>query len=164
MADLVAEFFDIKFCPDQPLNQAAVFAAVSKKQVRIHPSATPMTVRCSSKPQVVICKLACAKDDPSPCEVISIIRDTDVSLFPHLLTPTMLYADYVLAKDAAENCCCTWSRDLHTGRPLICVAGKDAKIKVYDVANGDVTAVGCSMRRKAYLRPLSWKQAGRSGY
>lgn len=33
--DLVAEFFDIKFCPDQPLNSDPVFAAVSKKQVSL---------------------------------------------------------------------------------------------------------------------------------
>ncbi|SPO05803.1 related to `extra sex combs` protein (WD-40 repeat family protein) [Cephalotrichum gorgonifer] len=98
--DAVPEFFDIKFCPDQPLSQDPVFAAVSKKQV-------------------VICKLSRVKDDTNPCETITIIRDTD---------------------DDAENCCCTWSRDLETGRPLICVAGKDSKIKVYDVITGEVAA------------------------
>lgn len=34
-ANPVAEFFDIKFCPDQPLNNDPVFAAVSKKQVSL---------------------------------------------------------------------------------------------------------------------------------
>lgn len=31
--------------------------------------------------QVVICRLSGGKDEPSPCETITIIRDTDVSLF-----------------------------------------------------------------------------------
>lgn len=58
-------------------------------------------------------------------------------------------ADHVWDKDDAENCCCTWSRDLDTGRPLICVAGQDAKIKVYDVTNGEVAAVGCPMPQRS---------------
>lgn len=58
------------------------------------------------------------------------------------------------SKDAAENCCCTWSRDPETGRPLICVAGRDAKIKVYDIASGEVSAVGPPMSRAAYALPV----------
>ncbi|KAI5926724.1 WD domain-containing protein [Camillea tinctor] len=36
----------------------------------------------------------------------------------------------------ALNCSCTWSKDPETEIPWLCVAGRDAKIKVYDVVNG----------------------------
>lgn len=78
----MAEFFDIKFCPDQPLNHNPVFAAVSKKQVSAGAGTT--SARGSPMVQVVICRLAGGKDEPSPCETITIIRDTDVSLFAHV--------------------------------------------------------------------------------
>ncbi|KAF7560784.1 hypothetical protein G7046_g3366 [Stylonectria norvegica] len=55
--DNVAEFFDVKFCPYQPLDCDPVFAAVSKKHV-------------------VICRLS-QNGDANPCEVISVIRDDD---------------------------------------------------------------------------------------
>ncbi len=31
------------------------------------------------------------------------------------------------------NCCCTWTKDMITEKPYLCVAGKDAKVKVWDV-------------------------------
>jgi hypothetical protein len=31
----VPEFFDVKFCPYQPLDQDAIFAAISKKHVSV---------------------------------------------------------------------------------------------------------------------------------
>jgi hypothetical protein len=34
MKDKVREFFAVKFCPYQPLDQSPIFAAVSKKHVR----------------------------------------------------------------------------------------------------------------------------------
>ncbi|CAM1511124.1 Fc.00g086370.m01.CDS01 [Cosmosporella sp. VM-42] len=55
--DNVAEFFDAKFCPYQPLDRDPIFAAVSKKHV-------------------VICRLS-QNGDSNPCEVISVIRDDD---------------------------------------------------------------------------------------
>ena len=39
------------------------------------------------------------------------------------------------------NCSCTWSKDLETDIPYLCVAGLDAKIKVYDVFNATVAKV-----------------------
>jgi hypothetical protein len=58
--DNVAEFFDVKFCPYQPLDAAPVFAAISKKHV-------------------VICTLS-QTSDSNPCEVLSVIRDDDVGI------------------------------------------------------------------------------------
>ncbi|KAL6920777.1 hypothetical protein FSHL1_004754 [Fusarium sambucinum] len=55
--DNVAEFFDVKFCPYQPLDAPPVFAAISKKHV-------------------VICTLS-QTTDSNPCEVLSVIRDDD---------------------------------------------------------------------------------------
>ncbi|KAH7198618.1 WD40-repeat-containing domain protein [Fusarium flagelliforme] len=55
--DNVAEFFDVKFCPYQPLDAAPVFAAISKKHV-------------------VICTLS-QTTDGNPCEILSVIRDDD---------------------------------------------------------------------------------------
>ncbi|KAK5998190.1 Polycomb eed-B-like protein [Cladobotryum mycophilum] len=57
--DNVAEFFDVKFCPYQPLDCDAVFAAVSKKHI-------------------VLCRLSQNTGDSNPCEVINIVRDDDV--------------------------------------------------------------------------------------
>ncbi|XWW95019.1 hypothetical protein V2A60_002969 [Cordyceps javanica] len=51
--DDVAEFFDVKFCPYQPLDCDPVFAAV------------------------VICKLSSNTGDSNPCSVLFIIRDDD---------------------------------------------------------------------------------------
>ncbi|PHH75875.1 hypothetical protein CDD83_4347 [Cordyceps sp. RAO-2017] len=56
--DSVAEFFDVKFCPFQPLDRDPVFAAVSKKHI-------------------VICRLSQNSGDANPCEIISVIRDDD---------------------------------------------------------------------------------------
>jgi hypothetical protein len=39
------------------------------------------------------------------------------------------------------NCSCTWSKDLETDIPYLCVAGLDAKIKVYDVFNATIVKV-----------------------
>jgi polycomb protein EED len=56
--DNVAEFFDVKFCPYQPLDQDPVFAAVSKKHI-------------------VLCRLSHNSGDSNPCKVIGVIRDDD---------------------------------------------------------------------------------------
>ncbi|PWI70682.1 hypothetical protein PCL_13081 [Purpureocillium lilacinum] len=52
------EFFDVKFCPFQPLDCDPVFAAISKKHI-------------------VLCRLSQNSGDANPCEVIKIIRDDD---------------------------------------------------------------------------------------
>lgn len=39
------------------------------------------------------------------------------------------------------NCSCTWTKDPETEIPWLCVAGWDAKIKVYDVINGTLVKV-----------------------
>ena len=46
--------------------------------------------------------------------------------------------------EEALNCCCTWTKDPETEIPYLCVAGRDAKIKIYDVVNGTLvnTLVG----------------------
>ncbi|KAH7133473.1 WD40-repeat-containing domain protein [Dactylonectria macrodidyma] len=90
------EFFDVKFCPYQPLDCDPIFAAVSKKHV-------------------VICRLSQNSGDANPCAILNVIRDDDVD---------------------ASACCCTWTRDPETQRPLICIGGVDAKVKIYDVLEG----------------------------
>ena len=39
------------------------------------------------------------------------------------------------------NCSCTWARDPQTERALLCVAGRDAKVKVYNIRDGEAVAV-----------------------
>ncbi|KGQ09357.1 Polycomb protein esc [Beauveria bassiana D1-5] len=51
--DDVPEFFDVKFCPYQPLDCDPVFAAV------------------------VVCKLSSDNGDSNPCSILSVIRDDD---------------------------------------------------------------------------------------
>ncbi|ROT38737.1 WD40 repeat-like protein [Sodiomyces alkalinus F11] len=101
--DNVPEYFDVQFCPYQPLDADPVFAAVSKKHV-------------------VVCRLTNnTKDDTSPpYSILQVIRDDDVE---------------------ARNYTCTWSQEKETGKPLLCVAGEDAKIKVYDVIEGKLVNV-----------------------
>ncbi|KAI5466563.1 WD40-repeat-containing domain protein [Mariannaea sp. PMI_226] len=94
--DDVAEFFDVKFCPYQPLDCDPIFAAVSKKHV-------------------VLCRISHTSGEANPCEIIGIIRDDDAE---------------------ASACCCTWTKDPVSGRPLICIGGVDAKVKIYDVLEG----------------------------
>ncbi|KAF3767864.1 WD40 repeat-like protein, partial [Cryphonectria parasitica EP155] len=76
-----------------------------------------------SKKHVVICRLVQAADNVNPCEVIRVIRDDD---------------------QEALNCSCCWSKEAETDRALLCVAGRDAKIKVYNVRDGKLhtTLVG----------------------
>ncbi|KAH8889800.1 WD40 repeat-like protein [Thozetella sp. PMI_491] len=80
-----------------------------------------------SKNQVVVCRLSQSQSlkdkDANPCEVLRIIKDAD--------------------PDASNFGCC-WSKDPETEAPLLCVAGNNAKIKVYDVKEGKLarTLVG----------------------
>ncbi|KAH8764220.1 WD40-repeat-containing domain protein [Diaporthe sp. PMI_573] len=76
-----------------------------------------------SKKHILVCRLSQTDANVNPCEVIRIIRDDD---------------------EEATNCSCCWSRDVETERPLLCVAGSDAKVKVYDVKEGKLftTLVG----------------------
>ncbi|KAL1892195.1 hypothetical protein Sste5346_007151 [Sporothrix stenoceras] len=39
--------------------------------------------------------------------------------------------------EGALNCSCTWARDPQTERALLCVAGRDAKVKVYNIRDGE---------------------------
>ncbi|ERS97924.1 hypothetical protein HMPREF1624_06095 [Sporothrix schenckii ATCC 58251] len=54
--------------------------------------------------------------DTNPCEIIRVIRDED---------------------EGALNCSCTWALDPETERALLCVAGRDAKVKVYNIHDGE---------------------------
>ncbi|KAM0443726.1 hypothetical protein ACHAO4_010470 [Trichoderma viride] len=96
--DNIAEFFDVKFCPYQPLDHEPVFAAISKKHV-------------------IICRLTKDPNEANPCQVINVIRDDD---------------------DEAASCCCTWTMDTVHGKPYICIGGVDAKVKIYDVIDGQL--------------------------
>ncbi|KAH9909137.1 WD40 repeat-like protein [Xylariomycetidae sp. FL2044] len=71
-----------------------------------------------SKKHVMIYRLS-NKANP-PYELIQLFRDDD--------------------KDAV-NCSCTWSKDPETLVPWLCVAGRDAQIKVYDVVHGKLVKV-----------------------
>lgn len=74
-----------------------------------------------SKKHVVICRLLQAVDNASnPCEVIRVIRDDD---------------------EDAVNCSCCWSKEAGTDRALLCVAGRDTKIKVYNILEGKLHTV-----------------------
>lgn len=41
----------------------------------------------------------------------------------------------------AGNFSLAWSREAGTGKPLLCVAGQDAKIKVYNIVDRSVKTV-----------------------
>lgn len=41
----------------------------------------------------------------------------------------------------ADNYHCTWTKDSVTGAPLLCVAGANAKIKIYNVVTGTLERV-----------------------
>ncbi|KAI1635428.1 WD domain-containing protein [Biscogniauxia mediterranea] len=71
-----------------------------------------------SKKHIVIYRLSDKKNPPY--ELIQLFRDDDQD---------------------ALNCSCTWSKDPETEVPWLCVAGRDAKIKVYDVVNGKLVKV-----------------------
>ncbi|KAK7996906.1 hypothetical protein PG989_004946 [Apiospora arundinis] len=68
-----------------------------------------------SKKHIVIYRLSSTA--VPPYELIQLFRDDD---------------------EDAVNCSCTWSKDRETDIPYLCVAGLDAKIKVYDVFNGTI--------------------------
>ncbi|KAI0020222.1 WD domain-containing protein [Xylariomycetidae sp. FL0641] len=71
-----------------------------------------------SKKHIVIYRLS-NKTTP-PYELVQLLRDDD---------------------ENALNCSCTWSKDPETEAPWLCVAGRDAKIKVYDVVQGKLVKV-----------------------
>ncbi|KAI1177430.1 WD domain-containing protein [Nemania sp. FL0916] len=66
-----------------------------------------------SKKHVVIYRLS-NKINP-PYELVQLIRDDD---------------------QEALNCSCTWSKEPETETPWLCIAGRDSKIKIYDVIKG----------------------------
>ncbi|TPX06981.1 uncharacterized protein E0L32_011126 [Thyridium curvatum] len=77
-----------------------------------------------SKKHVVVCRLSSTKEkDVNPCELLKVIRDDD---------------------EEALNCSCTWTKDAATETAYLCVAGRDAKVKVYNVREGKLvtTLVG----------------------
>ncbi|KAK6948504.1 hypothetical protein Daesc_010271 [Daldinia eschscholtzii] len=71
-----------------------------------------------SKKHIVIYRLS-SKITP-PYELVQLFRDDDKE---------------------ALNCSCTWTKDPETEVPYLCVAGRDAKIKVYDVVQGKLVKV-----------------------
>lgn len=75
-----------------------------------------------SKKHVVICLLL-QDNATDPCEMVGMIRDAD---------------------EDAVNCCCCWAKEAGTDHALLCVAGRDAKVKVYKVRDGSLytTLVG----------------------
>ncbi|KAK3940677.1 Polycomb protein eed-A [Diplogelasinospora grovesii] len=77
------------------------------------PGAAPIFAAVSKK-HVVVCRLTHTTNE-NPCEIIRVIRDDD---------------------EEATNCTCTWSNDPVTERAWICIAGADAKVKVYNVKEG----------------------------
>ncbi|KAM3439205.1 hypothetical protein NHJ13734_003812 [Beauveria thailandica] len=117
--DDVPEFFDVKFCPYQPLDCDPVFAAVSKKHASSKQEQARLNPR-TDRIQVVVCKLSSDNGDSNPCSILSVIRDDD---------------------EDASGCCCTWTRDPTTGAPYICIGGGDAMVKIYDVRT--CTLVNC---------------------
>ncbi|KAK4204093.1 WD40-repeat-containing domain protein [Triangularia verruculosa] len=89
-----------------------------------NPPGAPPVFAATSKKHVVVVRLVQTTDkDQNPCQIIQMIRDEDAS---------------------ANNYTCCWSKDPDTELPWLCVAGKDAKIKVYDIKRGNLvkTLVG----------------------
>ncbi|KAK9771284.1 hypothetical protein SCAR479_12017 [Seiridium cardinale] len=76
------------------------------------PKETPIFAAVSKK-HIVIYRLSSTAG--TPIELIQVLRDDD---------------------EGAINCSCTWSKDSETEIPWLCVAGWDARIKVYDVVHG----------------------------
>ncbi|KAF4952384.1 hypothetical protein FGADI_6816 [Fusarium gaditjirri] len=101
--DNVAEFFDVKFCPYQPLDAQPVFAAISKKH--------------ASLPSVVICTLSQTADN-NPCEVLSVIRDDDDvnDLATSPADPS------IIASASGDTSIRVWSLDpVHANRPCLAI-------------------------------------------
>ncbi|KAI0165004.1 WD domain-containing protein [Xylariaceae sp. FL1272] len=71
-----------------------------------------------SKKHVVIYRLSNTCNPP--WELVQLIRDDDQD---------------------TVNCSCTWSKEPETEKPWLCVAGRDAKIKVYDPIEGKLVQV-----------------------
>ncbi|KAK3318340.1 WD40-repeat-containing domain protein [Apodospora peruviana] len=69
-----------------------------------------------SKKHVVVCRLHEKEKDKNPCEIIQVIRDDD--------------------GETTANCTCTWTKNPENNRPWLCIAGTDAKVKVYDIVDG----------------------------
>lgn len=55
-----------------------------------------------------------------------------------------------LKQPEAVNCSCTWSKDAVTERALLCVAGRDAKVKVYNIKEGKLYKVRDDTLRSAF--------------
>ncbi len=51
------------------------------------------------------------------------------------------------------NCSCTWTKDPETEAPYLCIGGRDAKVKVYDVVGGKLVKV-----RKESIMSLEYNQ------
>lgn len=83
-----------------------------------------------SKKHIIIYRLS--NTAASPVQLIQVLRDDD---------------------ENANNCSCTWSRDSETDVPWLCVAGSDAKIKVYDVIHGSL--VRCIIGHGAEINDLA---------
>ncbi|KAK0671106.1 WD40-repeat-containing domain protein [Cercophora samala] len=89
-----------------------------------NPPGAPPVFAATSKKHVVVVRIVSTPDkDQNPCQIIRMIRDADAG---------------------ANNYTCCWSKDPDTEMPWLCVAGKDAKIKVYDIRQGKLvkTLVG----------------------
>ncbi|KAH6631639.1 WD40-repeat-containing domain protein [Chaetomium tenue] len=87
-----------------------------------NPPGAPPVFAVTSKKHAVVCRLAQTDKDTQPCEIIQLIRDD--------------------GDDA--NCASCWSRDPVTEEPLLCIAGTNSNIKIYNVKHGKLvkTLVG----------------------
>ncbi|KAK3324226.1 WD40-repeat-containing domain protein [Cercophora scortea] len=88
------------------------------------PVGAPPVFAAVSKEFVVVCRLnQVFERDKGPCEVLRVIRDGD---------------------EEAANCTCCWTKDPETGRAWLCIAGADAKVKIYNIVEGKLvkTLVG----------------------
>ncbi|KAF7543260.1 hypothetical protein G7Z17_g10878 [Cylindrodendrum hubeiense] len=128
--DNVAEFFDVKFCPYQPLDCDPIFAAVSKKHV-------------------VICKLSQSSGDANPCEIVSVIRDDDLNAIQIKCftghgsdvndLATSPFDPSIIASASDDTSVRIWSLDSkHKERPCLCIlAGEGHSWNLLSVAFHD---------------------------
>ncbi|KAK0629759.1 WD40-repeat-containing domain protein [Bombardia bombarda] len=107
-----------------PPGEQPSFEIFDVKFYPYNPPGTAPLFAAASKKHVVIARLNENPDQSkNPCEILKIIRDDD---------------------ESACNCCCCWTKCPETERPWLCVAGADAKVKIYDVVEGKLvkTLVG----------------------
>lgn len=92
--------------------------------------------------QILVCRPPAGEKDTDRIEEIQLITDEEVIGGP---CATKYHTDST-TQPKADNYHCTWTKDSKTGAPLLCVAGANAKIKIYNIVKGTLERVKHSVR------------------